>query len=308
MGHVEMVNLSTVLAGIRMETPLMNASGILGLTGYSLLRMAEAGVGAVVTKSIGRELRLGYKSPNIVAVEGGLINSMGLPNSGVDEYVKELDQALGMLRIPLIVSIYGCSAEDYRDVAARMGERKIAAVELNVSCPHVKEVGVEIGQKAEILYEVVKEVKAAVKVPVLVKLTPNVSSITSLAKAAEEAGADGLTAINTVKAMAIDIATGRPILGGRYGGLSGPVIKPIALRCVYEIFEAVKIPLIGCGGITTWEDAVEFLLAGASALQIGTALIYKDLGVFREITRGLKRYLEKKGLRSPAELVGLAHR
>lgn len=302
------MNLSTVLAGIRMENPLMNASGILGLTSFSLLRMAEAGVGAVVTKSIGREPRLGYKSPNIVAVEGGLINSMGLPNPGVAEFMKELDQALGMLKVPIIVSIYGSSPEDYVDLAALVGERRIAAVELNVSCPHVKEVGVEIGQRAETLYEVVKGVKAAVNVPVLVKLTPNVSSIATLAKAAEEAGADGLTAINTVRAMAINVETGRPILGGRFGGLSGPVIKPIALRCVYEIFEAVKIPIIGCGGITAWEDAVEFLMAGASALQIGTALVQKDLGVFKEITRGLKRYLRRKGLRSPAEIVGSAHR
>jgi dihydroorotate dehydrogenase (NAD+) catalytic subunit len=303
-----MMNLSTVLAGIRMENPLMNASGILGLTSFSLLRMAEAGVGAVVTKSIGREPRLGYKSPNIVAVEGGMINSMGLPNPGVAEFMKELDRALGMLKVSIIVSIYGSSPEDYVDVAAQIGERRIAAVELNVSCPHVKEVGVEIGQRAEILYEVVKGVKATVNVPVLVKLTPNVSSIATLAKAAEEAGADGLTAINTVRAMAINVETGRPILGGRFGGLSGPVIKPIALRCVYEIFEAVKIPIIGCGGITAWEDAVEFLMAGASALQIGTALVQKDLGVFKEITHGLKRYLRRKGLRSLAEIVGSAHR
>jgi dihydroorotate dehydrogenase (NAD+) catalytic subunit len=303
-----MMNLSTVLAGIRMENPLMNASGILGLTSFSLLRMAEAGVGAVVTKSIGREPRLGYKSPNIVAVEGGMINSMGLPNPGVAEFMKDLDRALGMLKVSIIVSIYGSSPEDYVDVAAQIGERRIAAVELNVSCPHVKEVGVEIGQRAEILYEVVKGVKATVNVPVLVKLTPNVSSIATLAKAAEEAGADGLTAINTVRAMAINVETGRPILGGRFGGLSGPVIKPIALRCVYEIFEAVKIPIIGCGGITAWEDAVEFLMAGASALQIGTALVQKDLGVFKEITHGLKRYLRRKGLRSLAEIVGSAHR
>jgi dihydroorotate dehydrogenase (NAD+) catalytic subunit len=284
-----MMNLSTVLAGIRMENPLMNASGILGLTSFSLLRMAEAGVGAVVTKSIGREPRLGYKSPNIVAVEGGMINSMGLPNPGVAEFMKELDRALGMLKVSIIVSIYGSSPEDYVDVAAQIGERRIAAVELNVSCPHVKEVGVEIGQRAEILYEVVKGVKATVNVPVLVKLTPNVSSIATLAKAAEEAGADGLTAINTVRAMAINVETGRPILGGRFGGLSGPVIKPIALRCVYEIFEAVKIPIIGCGGITAWEDAVEFLMAGASALQIGTALVQKDLGVFKEIVGSAHR-------------------
>jgi len=303
-----LVDLSTVVAGVRMENPLMNASGILGLTAHSLLRLAEAGVGAVVTKSIGREPRSGYKSPNIVEVEAGLINSMGLPNPGVDEYVKELDQASKMLRVPIIASVYGSSPADYRDIAAKICERKVSAVELNVSCPHVREVGVEIGQKPELLYEVVKEVKSAVKVPVFVKLTPNVSSITALAKVAEEAGADGLTAINTVKAMAIDVETGRPILGGKFGGLSGPAIKPVAIRCIYEIYEAVKIPLIGCGGITTWEDAVEFLMAGASALQIGTALVYKDLEVFREIDNGLKRYLRRKGFSSPAEIVGSAHR
>ncbi|MEM3737302.1 MAG: dihydroorotate dehydrogenase [Candidatus Bathyarchaeia archaeon] len=302
------MNLSVELAGVRMGNPLMNASGILGLTSNSLLRLAQAGVGAVVTKSIGREPRPGFKAPNIVELEVGLINSMGLPNPGVDEYVKELDRALEALKVPLIASVYGCSPEDYRYVSTMMCARGASAVELNVSCPHVKEVGAEVGQNVELLSEVIKAVKAAVNVPVFVKLSPNVSRITTFAKAAEEAGADGLVAINTVKAMAIDVEAGRPILGGKFGGLSGPAIKPIALRCVYEIFETVKIPIIGCGGVTTWEDAVEFMMAGASALQIGTAIVHKDLRVFREILAGLSRYLNRKGLRSPSDIIGVAHR
>ncbi|MEM3536386.1 MAG: DUF561 domain-containing protein, partial [Candidatus Bathyarchaeia archaeon] len=182
------------------------------------------------------------------------------------------------------------------------------AVELNVSCPHVKETGSEVGQNPKLVAEVVSKVKASVKRPVFVKLSPNVTSIVDIAEAAVGAGADVITAINTVKAMAIDAETARPILSNRVGGLSGTAVKPIALRCVYEIYENVKVPVIGCGGITNWRDAVEFLLAGASAVQIGTAIALKGANVFGAVARGIENYLKKKGFKSVNEIVGLSHR
>jgi dihydroorotate dehydrogenase (NAD+) catalytic subunit len=182
------------------------------------------------------------------------------------------------------------------------------AVELNVSCPHVKLTGSEIGQNPALLKEVVSKVKAAVREPVIVKLSPNVMDIAKTAKVATQAGADALTAINTLKALAIDAETALPILSNVRGGLSGPAIKPVALRCVYDLYEQVKTPIIGCGGITTWQDAVEFLLAGASAVQIGTAVALENPDVFQAINHGVKTYLKKKHHKSVQEVVGVAHR
>jgi dihydroorotate dehydrogenase (NAD+) catalytic subunit len=180
-------------------------------------------------------------------------------------------------------------------------------VELNVSCPHVKETGSEIGQDPDVLAGVVRKAKSAVDRPVFVKLSPNVTDIVDLAESAAKAGADVLVAMNTVKAIAIDTEVAMPILSNRRGGLSGPAVKPIALRCVYDIYERIKVPIVGCGGITGWRDAVEFLLAGASAVQIGTALALRGSNVFRSVARGIDAYLKKKGFESVSEIVGLAH-
>jgi len=270
--------------------------------------MVDGGAGAVVTKSVGLKPRSGYANPTIVQTRCGLINAMGLPNPGIDEFVKEIREAKNVLNVPLIVSIYGFTAEEYATVAKKAVNAGADAIELNVSCPHVKETGSEIGQSPKVLGEVVGKVKAIVDKPVFVKLSPNVTSITELADVAVKAGADALTAINTVKAMAIDTETTMPILSNKIGGLSGPAVKPIALRCVYEIYERVKVPIIGCGGITYWQDAVEFLLAGASAVQIGTAIATKGPGVFKVIARGIEAYLRKKGFESVKEIVGLSHR
>jgi len=179
---------------------------------------------------------------------------------------------------------------------------------LNVSCPHVEETGAEIGSDPELVAQVVREVKEKVNKPVFVKLTPNVANIAEIAKAAVEAGADAITAINTVRAMAIEIETTQPLLANRIGGLSGPAIKPIAVRCVYEVYREVNVPVIGCGGITTWRDAVEFMLAGASVVQIGTAIAFRGLGVFKSVTKGIDAYVKKKGFGSVKEIVGLAHK
>ncbi|PIX31907.1 dihydroorotate dehydrogenase, partial [Candidatus Bathyarchaeota archaeon CG_4_8_14_3_um_filter_42_8] len=264
--------LSVSLASLRLANPTMLASGILGYATETLERIVEGGAGAVVTKSVGITPREGYANPTIVQTNCGLINAMGLPNPGIDEFVKEIHEAKNTLNVPLIVSVYGFSTEEYAKVAKKAMNAGADAVELNVSCPHVKETGSEIGQNPKILTEVVEKVKAVVDKPVFVKLSPNVTSIAETAEAAVKAGADAITAINTVKAMAIDTETAMPILSNKIGGLSGPAIKPIAVRCVYEIYEQVKVPIVGCGGVTNWRDAVEFLLAGATAVQIGTAV------------------------------------
>jgi len=300
--------LSTRIAGLTLRNPTALASGILGYSTASLQSIVESGAGAVVTKSVGLTPRTGYPNPTVVQAECGLINAMGLPNPGISEYVSEIRHAKTVLTVPLIVSVYGFSAEEYAKVAKAAVEAGADAIELNVSCPHVKDTGSEIGQNPKLLAATVKKVKAAVHKPVVVKLSPNVTDITETAKAAVEAGADALTAINTVRAMAINVETAQPILSNKRGGLSGPALKPIALRCVYDLYETVKTPIIGCGGITDWRDAVEFLLAGASAVQVGTAIALKDPAVFKAINDGINAYLKKKKLGSVKEIVGQAHR
>jgi len=285
----------------------MLASGILGLSAETLGYILKSGAGAVVTKSVGLKPRKGYANPTVVQASCGLINAIGLPNPGINEFTREIREAKNF-DVPLIVSVYGFSAKEYARVAEKAVGAGADAVELNVSCPHVTETGSEIGQNPKLLAKVIKEVKNVVEKPVIVKLSPNVTNIAEIAEVAVKAGVNAITAINTVKAMAIDAETAFPILSNKMGGLSGPAIKPIAVRCVYEIYERVKLPIIGCGGITNWRDAVEFLLAGASAVQIGTAVAIKGSNVFKNITRGINAYLKKKGFSSVKEIVGLSHK
>jgi len=299
--------LSTTIAGLRLANPTMLASGVLGYSAESLNRVAKAGAGAVVTKSVGNAPRMGYANPTVVAAESGLINAMGLPNPGIDVYSEEIRFSKTLLRVPLIVSVFGYTAEDYAAVAAKAVAAGADAIELNVSCPHVKQTGAEIGQSPKLLSEVVLRTKDAINKPLIVKLSPNVADITVLAQAAVEGGADALTAVNTVKAMAIDAETMMPILANMRGGLSGAAIKPVALRYVYDIAESFDVPIIGCGGVTNWQDAVEFFLAGASAVQVGTA-VAENPEVFSAINRGVEVYLRRKNKRSVAEIVGLAQR
>ncbi len=300
-------SIATEIAGLKLANPTMLASGILGYTGLSLKSVIDAGAGAVVTKSFGLEPRTGYPNPTVVQTDCGLLNAMGLPNPGISHFKEEM-KTLKNSEAPTILSIYGFSSKEFAKVAETAVNMGADAIELNVSCPHVKKAGAEIGSDPSLLKEIVKEVKKQVNVPVIAKLTPNVANISEIAKAAEEAGADAITAVNTVKAMAIEIETGRPILANKFGGLSGPAIKPIAIRCVYDIYSSVNIPIIGCGGITRWQDAVEFMLAGATGVQIGTAIAFKGLDVFSSIANGLKDYLERKGFKNVKELVGLAHK
>jgi dihydroorotate dehydrogenase (NAD+) catalytic subunit len=299
--------LKVNLAGLRLENPTMLASGILGYSADALSGVVEGGAGAVVTKSVGLKSRKGYANPTVVQADFGLINAVGLPNPGIGEFLVEIRE-MKKLRVPLIVSVFGFSAKEYATVAEKAVDAGADAMELNVSCPHVKETGSEIGQKPEVLAEVVGKVKAVVDRPVFVKLSPNVTDLVEVAEAAVKAGADGITAVNTIKAMAIDVETAMPILSNKRGGLSGPAVKPIALRCVYDIYEHVKVPIVGCGGIAGWRDAVEFLLAGASAVQIGTAIALEGPNVFRSVVKGVDAYLKKKDFRSVNEIVGLSHR
>jgi dihydroorotate dehydrogenase (NAD+) catalytic subunit len=307
--HVTLSNnlLTVNMAGLKLRSPTALASGILGYTGDSLQLIAENGAGAVVTKSVGVSPRVGYPNPTVVQARSGLINAVGLPNPGIDDYTEELEYAKTVLRVPLVVSVFGYTAEEYALVAQKAVDAGADAVELNVSCPHVKYTGSEIGQNSKLLMDVICKVKAAVQKPVIVKLSPNVTDIAEIAKDAEKAGADALTVINTVRAIAIDVDTQSPILSNVRGGLSGPAIKPIALRAVYDVFEAVKVPIFGCGGIMDWRDAVEFLLAGASAVQVGSAVALDEPAVFEAINRGITSYLKRKGYGSVKEIVGLSH-
>jgi dihydroorotate dehydrogenase (NAD+) catalytic subunit len=301
--------LAVDIAGLKLKNPTMLAAGILGMSGASMLEVIRNGAGAVVTKSLGLKPRKGYANPTVVQVDCGIINAMGLPNPSINRFAEEIQEIKqSEVNVPIIASVYGFSAEDFAKVAQKAEKIGVDSVELNVSCPHVEGTGCEIGQNPKMVAEVVKKVKAVVEKPVILKLTPNVADIVAVAEAGVKAGADAITAINTVRAMKIDVETTRPILANKFGGLSGPAIKPIAVRCVYEIYEQVKTPIIGCGGVTTWEDAVEFLLAGASAVQIGSAIAWKDLGVFKSVTRGINHYVRRKGFRSVNDIVGLSHR
>jgi dihydroorotate dehydrogenase (NAD+) catalytic subunit len=299
--------IGTEIAGLKLANPTMLASGILGYTGLSLKSVIDAGAGAVVTKSLGLEPRTGYPNPTVVQTDCGLLNAMGLPNPGITHFKEEMKQ-LKNSKAPIIVSIYGFSSEDFAKVAETAVTLGADALELNVSCPHIKKAGAEIGCDPLLLTGIVEEVKKHVNVPVIVKLTPNVANIGEIAEAAEDAGADAITAVNTVKAMAIDTETGRPILANKFGGLSGPAIKPIAVRSVYDVYRSVNVPIIGCGGISNWQDAIEFMLAGASAVQIGTAVAFKGVEVFGSVAEGIDGYLKRKGFKNVKDIVGLAHK
>jgi len=285
----------------------MLAAGILGSTASSLNWAGRSGAGAVVTKSFGLNPNKGYANPTTVEVTGGVINAIGLSNPGVENFKNELE----MLNksVPAIASIYGANPEEFSEIATRV-ENLVDALELNVSCPHAMGgCGSAIGQDPELTGEIVQSVKKSVKIPVFVKLTPNVTDIVEVARYAEDAGADALTMINSLgPGMRIDIETGNPILNNKFGGLSGPAVKPIAIKCIFEVFDSVKIPLIGVGGIRNYEDVIEFLYAGASCVQIGTSIMYDGMDIFGKILTGLERFMNDKGYGSVNEMVGIAHK
>jgi dihydroorotate dehydrogenase (NAD+) catalytic subunit len=301
-----MEDLSTDVAGLKLRNPIILASGILGETGKTLERVFSSGVGAVTTKSIGLEPRTGHDNPTIVELDYGLLNAMGLPNPGISEYEKELKQALGC-GVPVIGSIFGSDAAEFAELAKVMAEYGASAVELNLSCPHASGYGSEVGSDPIMVENITKEVKKTVKIPVLVKLTPNTADIVELGNAGVAGGCAGLVAINTVKGIALSPELGRPVLSNKFGGYSGPGIKPIGLRCVFELAQAnLGVPIIGVGGITTGLDIVEYLMAGASAVQVGTAVYSHGLEVFSNMVSELQEFMTKHNYESVQQLIGLA--
>lgn len=297
------MKLTIEAGGLTLANPTILAAGILGTTGASLKRVASMGAGAVVTKSIGVEPKYGHPNPSLVRLDTGYINAMGLPNPSYKEFLPELEIAKEA-GVPVIASIFGATEAEFVEVAN--GLPGAAAYELNVSCPHAKGYGLQLGTDPALVKAITRAVKGAVKAPVWVKLTPNVTDITAIGMAAQEGGADAVVAINTVKAMAIDINSGYPILGNIHGGLSGPAIKPVAVRCIHDLYSALDIPVIGAGGVASWADAVELILAGATAVEIGSA-VYDDIGIFAAVSMGLSDYLDRKKLKL-TDLAGMAHR
>lgn len=300
--------LKTNLCGIQLENPLMLAAGILGSHGSSLNWVLDSGAGAVVSKSFSKEANDGYANPTTVEVEGGIINAVGLSSPGVDAFKEELE-IVDRKKGASIASIYGANTDDFSYVASEIADL-IDMIELNVSCPHAMGgCGAAIGQDPILTERIVKAVKDVVDVPVLAKLTPNVTDIKSIAIAAESGGADGLTLINSLgPGMKIDIVTGNPILSNKFGGMSGPAIKPIAIRCVYDVYSVTDIPIVGVGGIRSAEDVVEFLYAGASAVQIGTSILYEGPEIFSDIAMRLSEFLEDGEFNNIGEMVGFAHK
>ena len=300
-----MNRLKVELAGVEMSNPTMLASGMVGETGMSLVEAARNGAGAVVTKSVGIEPRTGYPNPTLVENDCYYINAMGLPNPGIADYGEEMASAIKG-GVPIFASIFAASINDFAHLAGKMEDYGASAIELNLSCPHAKGYGMEMGIDPEIVGNIVKEVKSSVSLPVFSKLTPNTHRLLDVAEAVQNAGGDGVVAINTLKAIAISVEFRRPVLSNKFGGLSGPAVKPVGLRAVYDLYDRLDIPIIGVGGVETWRDAMEYIMAGASAVQVGSAIGRRGMEVFKEITEGMAVYLEENDT-DVKELVGVAH-
>ena len=272
----------------------------------SMKRVFKSGAGAVVTKSVGISPREGYPNPSAIELEHGIINAMGLPNPGIDNFSDEIKE-LKLSKKPVIGSIFGSNTKEFTNLANKMQEYGADALELNMSCPHAKGYGLEIGSDPKLVKEITSNIKKSVKIPVFVKISPNLTNIVEIAKAAESAKADAIVAINTVKAMKIDLETQMPILSNKIGGYSGKAVKPIGIRCVYEISKNIKIPVMGVGGITTGEDAIEYFMAGASAVQIGSAVYYRGIDVFKKVCEEIEGWMKKQNYKNVSEIIGVAH-
>ena len=296
--------LETKIADLRLNRPGMVASGIMDETGSSMVRMLSLGAGAVVTKSIGSVKRHGHSNPSFIELQYGYVNAMGLPNPGIDEFGEEMDAAVKAG--PIIGSVFASSPEEFASLALRMEGYKASAVELNLSCPHAAGYGMEMGTDPKIVHKIVSAVKDAVRIPVYAKLTPNTHILTEIGKAVQDAGGDAVVAINTVKAMIISPEFARPVLSNRFGGLSGKAVKPIGVRAIYDLRCVLDIPLIGVGGIYGWRDAAEYIMAGASAFQVGSAIGAK-IDILNDINEGLERFMNEFGYSSIEKMVGAAH-
>ena len=307
------MNLSVQLApqhhpGLLLANPVMTASGTFGYgTEYSHLFDIQK-LGAIVCKGTTIKPRDGNPQPRLAETACGVLNSIGLQNIGVKALIQEKAPIWAGWRVPVIVNIAGATIDEYAQLAGELdGIAGIGALEVNIGCPNIKAGGAEFGTDPESAAKVTAAVKSATSLPVLVKLTPNTGNIAKIALAVAEAGADAICLINTLKGMVIDIAKRKPLLGNITGGLSGPAIKPVALYMVYEVASAVELPVIGCGGITNASDAIEFIMAGASAIQVGTASFTNPRAPFDVLT-GIEEFMEKEGVKDISDLIGVARR
>lgn len=294
--------------GIELKNPLILASGILGVTKDSLKNVVKNGAGATTIKSISKNLRKGHNNPILVTYEGGIINAVGYSNSGFQEAKKEFKN-LSDVGAPVFASIIGTITEDFEFMAKNFLSDEFSAVEIPLSCPHTPGFGMLAGQGTpQATYDITKAVKNNTNLPVIIKLSPNIQNLIEVAKAAENAGADAINMGNTHgPGMVINIETKSPVLDFKFGGISGPAIRPITVRCVYDLYKEIKIPIIGTGGITNWRDAVEIMMAGASAIGIGSAIYYEGIDVFDKICRGMESFMEKEGYKNLTSLIGAAH-
>ncbi|HEX9319494.1 MAG TPA: dihydroorotate dehydrogenase [Nitrososphaeraceae archaeon] len=298
--------LSVQIGPINLRNPTMLASGIIGISQDIFESLYSHDIGAVVTKSISVRPMKGYPNPSVVPLGNETyLNAVGLSNPGVLAFSREISKNK---EVPIIVSLVGSSEKDFPKMISFLDSLNIIGYEINLSCPHVSKMGMEVGDDPEIVCSMVKTIKRHTRRPISVKVGIGQIDVVEMAKTATDSGADIITAINTVRAMKIDSQSMMPVLSNRIGGLSGKAIKPIGIRCVYEISKRLEVPVIGCGGIFSWEDVVEYLLAGASAVQLGSVLARCNHGLFTKINKELKNYLDRKGFKNIGEVIGLAHR
>ena len=305
-----MADISVTYCGVSFPNPLILPSGIAQEIPADHMRAIKAGAGGITTKSLTIEPREGNPLPRVAKYAEGFLNSVGLRGPGIEKGKALIKKFLATSPVPVLVSVFATNVRDFERFAKELCPLGPHFLELNLSCPNVEDdMGKPLGLGTESAGAAVSAVKKiAGNVPVLAKLTPNIANIAEVAKACEEAGADGIVAINAAgPGMLIDITRKRPILGAKRGAVSGPAIRPIAVRCVYDIYETVKIPIIGMGGVTTWQDVVEMMMAGAALVGVGSATYFKGYGVYEEMKKGLQEYMDKEGIKNLQELVGVAH-
>lgn len=300
--------LQTTFLNITFRNPLILASGIMGVTAGSMKRMADNGFGGVTVKSYSKLPRAGHPNPTMIGADRYFLNAVGLSNPGVEEGANVLAEFKKISDAPLIGSIFAGTADEFADVAETLSRTPMDMLELDLSCPNVgKEFGEPFAYSAPAIEAITKKVKQKTRVPILVKLSPNAWNIGELAKAAEAAGADAITAVNTVSAMTINVRARRPVLHNKQGGMSGPALFPIALKCVYDVYEAVKIPIIGTGGVTTGEDAIAMVMAGATLVGVGSALYFRGPDAGRQIEGEMKEIMAQESIATLNEIRGAAH-
>ena len=298
-----MIKTGVTLAGVELKNPVMTASGTFG-SGAEYSEFVDLNrLGAVVTKGVANVPWPGNPTPRVTETASGMLNAIGLQNPGIDLFCKRDIPFLKQYDTKIVVNVCGKSTEDYCEVVERLGNEPVDLLEINVSCPNVKEGGIAFGQDPKALYEITKAVKAKAKQPIIMKLSPNVTDITEMAKAAVDAGSDALSLINTLTGMKIDIERRDFVLANKTGGMSGPAIKPVAVRMVYQVANAVDVPIIGMGGIATAEDALEFIMAGATAVSVGTANFINPATTL-EVVDGIKAYMERHQINDINELIG----